>query len=419
MIAVTKKKAGGFLLGFTLSIITLGTIGLSFNTNTTFAKKEVLNKDIAISNVKNNYNTYVKTTKDTVLYDIERKNIGTLKKDTEIILDDNYNIIDKYYKLSDSDYYVLYSDVIKSDGISYENTEYKTYKNYVAFNKNIITKSSYKLKADDKELYTINKSDSYQVIVNSSDKYGVEFDNRLFYIDKSDVETEEDIESSGKEYADGIAVLNYHYTVNKEASELLECTQSICMEDTQVEEEIKYLNDNGFYATTMRDLELYVKGEVRLPAKSISITIDDGWYVSRMINILNKYQMMGTLFLIGSLASPNDYKSDYLEIHSHSWNMHTPKVCTGRHGGAILCWTEDKILEDLKKSRESLNNTPYYCFPFYEYNNRAVELVEKAGFRMAFIGGSKKVYPGDNLYKIHRYELDNTTTIQEFSDMIN
>ena len=78
-----------------------------------------------------------------------------------------------------------------------------------------------------------------------------------------------------------------------------------------------------------------------------------------------------------------------------------------------------KILEDLKKSRESLNNTPYYCFPFYEYNNRAVELVEKAGFRMAFIGGSKKVYPGDNLYKIHRYELDNTTTIQEFSDMIN
>ena len=93
MIAVTKKKAGGFLLGFTLSIITLGTIGLSFNTNTTFAKKEVLNKDIAISNVKNNYNTYVKTTKDTVLYDIERKNIGTLKKDTEIILDDNYNII--------------------------------------------------------------------------------------------------------------------------------------------------------------------------------------------------------------------------------------------------------------------------------------------------------------------------------------
>ena len=97
MIAVTKKKAGGFLLGFTLSIITLGTIGLSFNTNTTFAKKEVLNKDIAISNVKNNYNTYVKTTKDTVLYDIERKNIGTLKKDTEIILDDNYN---EFYKIA-------------------------------------------------------------------------------------------------------------------------------------------------------------------------------------------------------------------------------------------------------------------------------------------------------------------------------
>ena len=30
-----------------------------------------------------------------------------------------------------------------------------------------------------------------------------------------------------------------------------------------------------------------------------------------------------------------------------------------------------------------------------------------------------EIKKGDNLYKIHRYELDNTTTIQEFSDMIN
>lgn len=108
------------------------------------------------------------------------------------------------------------------------------------------------------------------------------------------------------------------------------------MDQTQVEEEIKYLSDNNFYATTMEDFYLFVTGKVQLPEKSVLITIDDGWYVSRMRTILEKYQMMGTLFLIGWLASPDDYKSDYIEIHSHTWDMHTPGVCNGSHGGGYF-----------------------------------------------------------------------------------
>ena len=41
--------------------------------------------------------------------------------------------------------------------------------------------------------------------------------------------------------------------------------------------------------------------KIQLPEHSVSITIDDGWYVSRAITILEKYQILGTLFLIGSL----------------------------------------------------------------------------------------------------------------------
>ena len=100
--------------------------------------------------------------------------------------------------------------------------------------------------------------------------------------------------------------------------------------------------------------------------------------------------MQGTLYLIGSLASPSDYSSNYLEIHSHTWDMHTPGVCEGSHGGGLLCLDEQTILDDLKKSRESLNNTDILCYPFYEYNARTIELVKKAGFKMALGGGYRK-----------------------------
>ncbi len=368
-------------------------------------------KKVDIEKVKGNYGHYVKINKDINLVDAKRKKIGSLNKDIEVILDDDYEIVDEYYKLDGEDIYIKYNDVSKIDKlVEINNNEYATYNNYIPYD-SLITNDEYKLYILDKEYYSLSGSNKYDILVNDDDKYGVVFNNRLVYINKEDVKDVID-SNHDKEVLNGLPVLNYHYTVNKD--ELKECRQSICMEDIQVEEEIKYLSDNEYYSLTMRDVYLFLTGKIKLPKKSVVITIDDGWYVSRMINILEKYKMIGTLFLIGSLESPDAYRSDYLEIHSHSWNMHTPGVCSGRHGGAILCWDKDKILEDLKKSRESLNNTTVYCFPFYEYNDKVIGYLKEAGFNMAFIGGDKKAYVGDNLFKIHRYELVNYTDMETF-----
>ena len=185
---------------------------------------------------------------------------------------------------------------------------------------------------------------------------------------------------------------------------------------------VKYLKDNGYYAVSMRDLELFIDGKVQLPEKSVSLTFDDGWYVARTIRILEKYQMLGTLFLIGSLASPNDYVSEYLEVHSHTWDMHKLGDCPSSVGrGGILCLDENTVLEDLKKSRESLNNTTYFCYPFYDYNDRAIELLKKAGFTMAFAGELKDstVRVGQDKFKIPRYVIVNSTTMNQFIQYVS
>ena len=370
-------------------------------------------------NIKENYNTYVTVNSDTNIYDSKNKKIGEIKKDSKIILDTEDKIKDKYYKLQDVDIYIKYDKVTKSDVFVYEN-EYKTYKNYIIYNESLKTKDKYNLSNNNGINYEIDKSDTYNVIIKDDDKYGIELNNQLYYISKDDVESTNEANNTESSVASSIAVLNYHYTIDENSDEGKECRQTICMSQTQVEEEIKYLSDNSFYPATMQDLYLFLTGKIRLPEKSVAITIDDGWYLARMIGILEKYKMLGTLYLIGSLASPNDYRSEYLEIHSHTWDMHTPNVCSGsHHGGGLLCLDNQTILDDLKKSRESLNNTEVLCYPFYEYNTRTIELVKKAGFKMALAGGYKKAKPGDNIYAVPRFELGNYTTINEFINMVN
>ena len=361
-----------------------------------------------------NYSDFVRVNKDTIIYDTNKKSIGKISINTIIELDNEYQIIDKYYKIKNTDYYINYQDVEPSEKEVFSNNEYKNYKNYIVYNENIKTKNSYKIYLSDNTYFEINNIDNYPIIIKDDNRYGIDFNNNLAYINKEDVQDVYENNNTDLKHTNGIAVLNYHFTIDRTSDEGRECLQDICMDQTQVEEEIKYLSDNNFYATSMEDFYLFVTGKAQLPEKSVLITIDDGWYVARMKTILEKYQKIGTLFLIGSLASPNDYASDYLEIHSHSWDLHTPGKCNGSHGGGLLCLDENTILEDLKKSRESLNNTEVFCYPFYEYNNRAIELLKQAGFKMAFAEGGRKAKVGDNLYLIPRYALNRYTSINTF-----
>ena len=399
-----------FIVGFIAIFVTYNKF---FNKDNNSKVKSVSKQEKELE-----YSTYVIAQKDINLYNKKHDKVGAINKDAKIILDDEYKIKDKYAKIKNTNYYIKYNNVNKSEEFTYDK-EYKTYKNFIVFNENIKTKEEYKLYSSDVVMYTINNSDTYPIIIKDDNRYGVEFNGELYYINSDDIESISENSNSDTSVAKDIAVLNYHYTIDKNSEEGIECKQSICMSDTQVDEEIKYLKDNNFYPVTMEDLYLFLTGKIQLPEKSVAITIDDGWYLARMIGILEKYEMQGTLYLIGSLASPTDYTSNFLEIHSHTWDMHTPGVCKGSHGGGLLCLDDQTILDDLKKSRESLNNTEILCYPFYEYNARTIELVKQAGFKMALAGGYRKAKVGDNIYAVPRFELGNYTTIDEFIKIVN
>ena len=113
------------------------------------------------------------------------------------------------------------------------------------------------------------------------------------------------------------------------------------------------------------------------------------------------------------------FQSDYMELASHTHNLHTPGVCSGGQGSPLKCLDKTKLVADLKTSREVLFGTEAFCFPFYEYNDYGISALQEAGFKMAFIGGYRKATRGVNLYKIPRIPLNRYTSLSQYANYIN
>lgn len=256
-----------------------------------------------------------------------------------------------------------------------------------------------------------SKVGEYDLNIVGADKYGntVQKKVHLKVNEVPKVEVKKEVSSVGK--GNGIAVLNYHFTISDE--EKSSCSpSSICMNENLFDEHLKYIKENGFYTATLKELEDYLDGKIDLPKKSVVITIDDGWFVSRAISKLEKYDLHGVLFLIGSLAPVTDYASKNLEIASHTWNLH------GAYGSLVNA-SFDTIIEDLSQSKSSLNGTPYFCYPFYQYDNHVIEALKQTGFTMAFAGGGVKARRGVDKYKVPRIVVGGNDSVATLASYIN
>ncbi len=383
--------------------------------NVSKTRNSLIKDENVLIKIKSNYGSAVKTTKDTKIYINDNgkyKDVGSINKDNILELEvvDNISLDNKYFKLLDSDYYVSYKDVEPTDeSIS------KRYLNYIEFPIEVTTKESVVYYDDSfNELFSLDIPITSKVIVNLDDYYGISLLSRLVYVKKEDVSNVVEVDSS-EDVAESIPAILYHFIyLNGDNS----CNDIICHSEEQIDSHFKFLADNNVFTLNTSEVLSFIKGEINLPKKSILITIDDGARAENFIPFLEKYGLNATLFLVSSWYPVNKFESSYLEIASHTHNMHTTGVCPTGQGGGINCLPESEILNDLKLSRETLNNTKAFCFPFYEYSDYSINLVKEAGFEMAFIGGSTKIKKGIDLYKIPRYPILNSFGVDYISNLV-
>lgn len=411
------------LLLLCLTLIFLFIITTIILINNLDVKEDLPKKEIEIINYKDYYHDKVKVMNDKKIYElIDNKFVecGMVFKDITLNLIEDEYLEKGYFKIKDLDYYIDYKDISLDETI--ETIKKETYRNYIPFNESIKTNKETNLYLDDKIIYSLNKEIELPILIKENDYYGVIYNEKLFYIKKNECEVIK-ANNTSLEKATGIATLVYHFTydsTNKE--EERNCKNSnitICLSDTLFKQHLTYIKDNNFYTATMEDLELFIDGKVNLPKKTVVITIDDGYYLSAAIKVLEEVDVHATLFLIGVAGSPDKYKSDNLEIHSHTYALHYPYACKGGQGSPLKCLNRDVLLEDLRKSREQLNGSTVFCYPFFEYNDYAIGVLKEAGFTMAFAGTRTKIKVGSNKYKLPRYGIINTTTVSDIARIIN
>lgn len=383
---------------------------------------EVVNDKEKVANVSLYYNNYVITTDNKSIYMKQGDSyvkVGNVYSGIELSLN---GIVDNYFKIDnlDDDYYINYEDLDKIDSLTEVNNRYE---NYVSFGEKIITNDITNFYDEEKLIYTIDKSFEFVILVKDGDRYGIVYNNRLLYIKSDDIAKIVVDESVGGTNTKGIGVLNYHFFYDEEVDgESSKCNQDICVSKSQFKIHLDYIKDNNFFTPTMNELEMYIDGKIQLP-KSVVITIDDGWRAELGIKMLTDYKLNATMFLVTSWYDPKNFKTDFVEVHSHTDNMHNIGECPYGQGGGIQCLDKDIIINDLKTSSNKLNGSTVLCYPFYEYNDFSIEALKEAGFTMAFAGESfnsdNLVKVGSNKYKLPRFVVVNYTTMSDLKNYLN
>lgn len=218
----------------------------------------------------------------------------------------------------------------------------------------------------------------------------------------------------------GIAVINYHFFYDPSINEV--CNETICLKVQKLREHLEYLKNNHFQTLTMEEFKRWMYGEIDLPTKSVLLTIDDGAMGTgahngnKLIPLLEEYKMHATLFLITGWWNVENYLSPYLDIQSHTYDMHQYGPC-GR--GQINCATYEQAKEDLEKSLAILGNKDSFCFPFYMYSDTSLKAVKDVGFQLAFVGGNRKATRSSNKWLIPRYPIHSDITLERFIQIVN
>ena len=207
-----------------------------------------------------------------------------------------------------------------------------------------------------------------------------------------------------------IPVLSYHHFSKRKKDKLF-------IRQNEFEQQMQYLKDNGYRVITIDQMfEFLEHGQA--PAKSVVITIDDGWrdFYDLGFPILKKFGYPATLFIQTELID-NKSKStlnwahvrEMVESNTVDIQCHTKthrKLNKRNHGESFQQYI-DAIENDLIESKRIIKqklgqDVKYLAYPYGEMNQLVVDLVKKAGYRGAFTveRGSTPFFT--NNYRINR-----------------
>ena len=221
-----------------------------------------------------------------------------------------------------------------------------------------------------------------------------------------------------------VPVLAYHMVLTDELKQRPRYVKDrFAVSVTAFEKQMAWLRTQGYTAITCEQLYLWHQGAIRLPGKSVLITLDDGYAstIENIIPILEKYDLKATEFIIGSASYAGNpgfvtydriqqIRSDHpcMAFQSHTWNLHRKNTCkTENYAG----FAADAAMQ------HEVYGFEYVAYPYGKNNKAMRSAYRKNGVKMAFLFGSSHngyATRKQNLMKIRRIEITGDMGMRRF-----
>ena len=175
------------------------------------------------------------------------------------------------------------------------------------------------------------------------------------------------------------------------------CGSPLCMPADDFDRQMRYLYENGYHVVSPNELRAFLEYRQPLPPKSVWITMDDGYRSVYQVAypILKKYGFTATLFIYTDFVGVSktaitwdqlrEMKSDGFVIGSHTMshsNLTEPQADESEKDFAA------RVRKELYESKRIIDaklkqDTEVFAYPYGYHDHRAIELAQKAGYRLA------------------------------------
>ena len=178
---------------------------------------------------------------------------------------------------------------------------------------------------------------------------------------------------------------------------------------SELEDDLKFLKENGYNTVVMQDLINFVEKGKRLPKNPIVLTFDDGNSsdFNHLYPLLKEYDMKAVISIIGRAVDQNTeehakypaakypnltwaqvkelHDSGIIEVQSHGYNVHGP-AGSGKVKSESADEYHRRLTADLTKlqdrCKEHLNYEPTtFCYPLGVISKGSHAVLEEMGFK--------------------------------------
>lgn len=249
--------------------------------------------------------------------------------------------------------------------------------------------------------------------------------------------------NSSVEYMNLPIIMYHHITTDKSK------TGKYTVHVSEFENDIAYLESNGFKTVTVSDLIDYTENNASLPEKPIMITFDDGFesFYSYAYPLLKEKQMKAVVSVIGKATEQYSENPDhnvnysnltfsqiseltesgFVEIQNHSYDMHLSTSASRKGISRMKNESYDEykkaLTEDLLTVQKILKLncgiTPScVVYPYGAYSKETTEIIKKLGFKSTMLCEERinKIAKGDkdSIYNLGRYNRDGNISTEAF-----